>query len=314
MFCSKCGAEAFGPFCASCGAEIIPPKSASEPKVQEPAPTNMPKANIKPTILLKSTNCDASLRETEKKSRKLINTIDAIAAITFVFFYFLPYIIGILNDENLKYVKPWPWQMLVFLVIIWLIPIYAIHRRKRITAEIYEKYMRYCSKETLIIDDQKIYGSTINNSVELPYERIRSINFTTYVENSNSYLSDPCCDILTIKDIDDKQYVFYSFANCREIKSVIDMQLKDSSSHAAKTTSSQKTVSPSVGNMWECSYCGTHNKNEHGQCKKCGKFRGSTQPVIAADGEIICPACGTKQRGDRKVCWNCGVHFSFEEI
>jgi hypothetical protein len=29
----------------------------------------------------------------------------------------------------------------------------------------------------------------------------------------------------------------------------------------------------SLNNMWVCKYCGTHNKNEYGQCKKCGKFR-----------------------------------------
>jgi len=291
MFCSKCGAEAFGPFCASCGAEIIPPKSASEPKVQEPAPTNMPKANIKPTILLKSTNCDASLRETEKKTQKLIRRFDISIGGTLLFLVFLPEIIAVLNDEKIKYAKQWPWPVLLIMFVCAIVAVYAIHKRRSITADIFDKYIRYCSKETLIIDDQKIYGSTNEESVELPYDQIRSVSFTTHVESSNSFLSDPCCDILTIRDTNGKQYVFYSFANCREIKSVIDMQLKECPSYVGNTASGQK-AKPSAVNTKE--------------------YDGSTIPEIAADGEIICPACGSKQKSDRKVCWNCGIHFYSE--
>ena len=28
------------------------------------------------------------------------------------------------------------------------------------------------------------------------------------------------------------------------------------------------------------------------------------------NGEKICPKCGTRQRVERSVCWNCGVHFT----
>ena len=30
---------------------------------------------------------------------------------------------------------------------------------------------------------------------------------------------------------------------------------------------------PAPDGMWSCPMCGTHNKNEYGQCKKCGQFR-----------------------------------------
>ena len=30
---------------------------------------------------------------------------------------------------------------------------------------------------------------------------------------------------------------------------------------------------PAPENMWTCKNCGTHNKNEYGQCKKCGQYR-----------------------------------------
>lgn len=33
-----------------------------------------------------------------------------------------------------------------------------------------------------------------------------------------------------------------------------------------------KTITP-PDNMWVCRNCGTNNKNEHGQCKKCGQYR-----------------------------------------
>ena len=31
--------------------------------------------------------------------------------------------------------------------------------------------------------------------------------------------------------------------------------------------------------------------------------------IAAEDGEILCPACGTKQKSTRKICWNCGQKF-----
>ncbi|MBE6959653.1 MAG: hypothetical protein E7448_02885 [Ruminococcaceae bacterium] len=30
---------------------------------------------------------------------------------------------------------------------------------------------------------------------------------------------------------------------------------------------------PTPEGMWKCGYCGTNNKNQYGQCKKCGKYR-----------------------------------------
>lgn len=31
---------------------------------------------------------------------------------------------------------------------------------------------------------------------------------------------------------------------------------------------------PASENTWVCQSCGTHNRNEYGQCKKCGRYRG----------------------------------------
>ena len=32
---------------------------------------------------------------------------------------------------------------------------------------------------------------------------------------------------------------------------------------------------PASENAWVCQNCGTHNKSEYGQCKKCGRYRGA---------------------------------------
>ena len=32
-------------------------------------------------------------------------------------------------------------------------------------------------------------------------------------------------------------------------------------------------VAPPPAGMWECQYCGTHNKSAYGQCKKCAQYR-----------------------------------------
>ena len=36
-------------------------------------------------------------------------------------------------------------------------------------------------------------------------------------------------------------------------------------------------------------------------------------PATLADGDIICPTCGTKQLSTRKVCWSCGQKFNSNE-
>lgn len=33
------------------------------------------------------------------------------------------------------------------------------------------------------------------------------------------------------------------------------------------------------------------------------------RPVPDADGYIVCPLCGDRQKADRTVCFNCGAHF-----
>lgn len=47
-------------------------------------------------------------------------------------------------------------------------------------------------------------------------------------------------------------------------------------SDSRKDSYSQVVLSsaPAPVGMWTCGKCGTHNKTEHGQCKKCGTFRG----------------------------------------
>ncbi len=49
----------------------------------------------------------------------------------------------------------------------------------------------------------------------------------------------------------------------------------DTNTNYINTSTAQKQPSHSYSDVWSCRLCGTLNKNEYGQCKKCGKFRSS---------------------------------------
>ena len=129
----------------------------------------------------------------------------------------------------------------------------------------------------------------MQGSVDLSYGQIYSVIFSTHIGIVNGLMAEPFCDILTIRDTAGKQYVFFSFTNCKELKSVIDMQLKDLRSVAANPTPNQQPA-PTKAN--------TKNADA------------PIQPQPTTNDEIICPACGTKQKSDRKVCWSCGTAFA----
>lgn len=289
MFCSQCGAEAFGPYCSKCGAKIDAPKSVPENPPQQAAPQSTANTQAKPTILLKSTDCSAFVREAERRTTKILSSTLIVVSICTLCGVFYPNIVAFLTDTRAEFIDSLPLPVLLLLFASLVVDLYIYYKQARKTADIVNKYMEYCSKENLIIDDQKIYGATMQGSVELSYDQISSVTFSTYTSSTNGFLTDPCCDILTIKDNRGKQYTFRSFTNCKEIKSVIDMQLKNIPQKVRKPFSTYSTP-PAPVNI--------------------KKQVAPIQPQPTEDGEIICLACGKKQPANRKVCWNCGQKFS----
>ncbi len=291
MFCSNCGAEVFGSYCANCGAKTESPKFASENRAQQTAHLNSAKTQPNPIILLKSINCEATLNESEKKATKSLTLVSNVTSACMFILIFFPYIMGLLDGRKLKYIEPWPIPVMLLIFALSLVFFYYTVKQQKKVKGIANKYLNYCSKETLIVDEQKIYGSTSQSSIDLTYSQIQNISFSTHTPDSNNFIADPLCDILTIHDTSGRQYIFYSFANCKELKSVIDMQLKNSS---------LKTTMPVSDQFAAPSPASAQKQNT------------PIQPQPTEDGECICPICGQKQPVNRKVCWKCEQKFSNE--
>ena len=60
--------------------------------------------------------------------------------------------------------------------------------------------------------------------------------------------------------------------NMEEPEKTFDVKTSVRTSNSANSAKPVQ-FTPAPDGMWLCKNCGTHNKNEYGQCKKCGKFR-----------------------------------------
>ncbi len=280
MFCSNCGAEVNGTYCSSCGAKIKDVNSMPQPPRSE--------ARRKQSVLLRSKNCSSLVGESEEKTIRGLDSGLLIGSLAIGAALLWPYIFAILNDEDLDRVKSLPLGVQFLLLAGLGVLMFVVLRERSRAKEIHTRYRGYCATEVLTIEEQKIYGSTMQGSFELPVTQIKKVSHTAHLGLSQKNPADPFCDILRIQEVSGKTHTFYSFTNGNELKSTIERQMRDAPPAPASTDSPAQTVSAAP------------------------RKQNNTTPVVPqlAGDDIICPVCGTRQRGDRKVCWSCAQKFT----
>lgn len=91
-------------------------------------------------------------------------------------------------------------------------------------------------------------------------------------------------------------------------------------SHSASSPIATTTSNKPIANGWTCS-CGRNNPTYASTCV-CGKNKRDIESAQTVSSEpikpnedssdpnyIICPKCGTRQRSNRSVCFECGTTF-----
>lgn len=182
--------------------------------------------NTDNAILIKSENCNELVEKKKTERSKELGKMLFLASLSVLLILSCPYLIAILEDKNLSRVDGLPFPVTVILFIILVVIIALVFKASKKFEDYYTQYKEYCSTEVLIVDEKKIYGSTINGDFTLYYTQIYGVDFAPNVSPETEKAQIVPNDIFTVKDIAGNTFTFYSFKNCKDLKAIIDMQLR----------------------------------------------------------------------------------------
>lgn len=209
MYCVKCGAEIRGDFCSECGAK-----------------TGESGKNDQPKILIRSESCTQLVEEKKKASDKAADSLLTTAGVVGILIMFSPYLFAVLDDKKISEAEGPSLPLVLLALIMIIVAFIAFVKQRKVSQELYEKYREYCSKEVLVVDESKIYGSTAKGEMILNYEQIESVGFSPNVWSPSERKPVLGNDIFTVRDVAGNVFVFYSFSNCKDLKTVMDMQMR----------------------------------------------------------------------------------------
>lgn len=227
MFCRECGSqlEENACFCSKCGAKIEAEcESAKDEKVQT-QPFNKP-GNRNDEIIIKSENCITMLEEAKKAIARELNSLLLVVTGIGFLLVFGPYLVAVLEDKKLSQVGSPSLSLLLVTIVMFIAAFAYVSKLNKVFAELYSKYKGYCSVETLIVDKSKIYGVTTKGTLHLSYRQIESVRFRSnaWEKQIQRFFSS---EIFTINDIAGNEFVFYSFNNCKDLKAIVEQQMRN---------------------------------------------------------------------------------------
>lgn len=230
MYCIKCGAEVKGSFCSNCGTKVAEQTQNDQLKtnpVEQAFITNS-EANqrVNPNILVRSENCSRLVEETKKATDKEANSILNTAGVLGLILLISPYLFAVLDGKKISQAKGLPGALVLLILIMIVVAMVVGIKQRMACRDICNKYNEYCSKELLVADEYKIYGSTTKGEIILDYDQIESVRFSPNVWSQSERKPLFSNDVFTVRDIAGNELVFYSFINCKELKIVIDMQMR----------------------------------------------------------------------------------------
>ena len=114
-----------------------------------------------------------------------------------------------------------------FLIAAFFVCTAIIKGRRERLEEIDGRYKYFASLESLVADGEKIYGTTIRGPIALYYNQIESTGIFVQPWEIASNDTVTVCDAFAVRDTAGNSYQFYSFQNCNELKTVIDMKITE---------------------------------------------------------------------------------------
>jgi len=227
IMCPSCGFQnaPIRKTCARCSTALPAPPEVRPESAPVPVP-NAPKTSHAPVaIQVRSQSCDSKLEKARASNSRVISSLLILSTLPFFFIYILPYLSAIVKDEPLEYVETPSFGVLLFCTAVIVAAIIAAKKLSEKANESFDFLHKNCSLETLIVDSEKIYGSTATETFSLPYNMISGVRFRPG-SRDDYRLSDFENDVLEILDLSLKVYRFYSFSNCKELCTVINMNLQ----------------------------------------------------------------------------------------
>ena len=233
MYCSNCGAEVKGRFCSRCGTKIEEPVRSAEPvvKMAEHTSTTETKREYaeQHRIVIRSESCTELIEKKKKEKDNQGNRGMGMISFAVLAVIFSPAIVALLEDKKISQVDPVPMPVMILMALLFAVMWYLVIKGGKRTSVTYNQYKQYCATEVLVVEDDRIYGSTAKGKLVLKFDQIDSVKCTPDVflqpndaSVNNGWLSN---DTLSIKDIVGNEYIFYSFKNCKDIKTIIDMKI-----------------------------------------------------------------------------------------
>ncbi len=233
MYCPQCGCEnnERRKLCWSCGTELKlaeateTPKAESEPVIEVQCEDYDPQ----PSILSRSASNRAAAGAWRSSVRKVASRLQRLGLAPVIFLLGFRVLSAWIDDIQMEiaaerlFVSPWTWIILLGLLIFVLV---ATNRMIRQADEQVAPYFACCAAEYLIVDTQKIYGSTRTGNITLRYNQIRNVQcLASEISVSNQNAEAFTYYRLCITDIADNRFELISFSNARELCTLIDSRI-----------------------------------------------------------------------------------------
>lgn len=213
MYCEKCGTEFTGHFCSNCGAEAHG-QAQSKQNVGAGRKEN-------PYILTRSTSCTKLIEDEKKSVDKKINGAYVMLVIPVIIVFSWPIVVAWLENKKVNPDDMLPLPVLLLFAMIAVCSTIAMVKALNAVNKRYSEQKHNCSQEFLVVDEEKIYGSTLARKIELKYDQIISVRCQP--SGRQSIVPN---DIFTVTDVTGRIFKFYTFENCHELKTTIDMQIR----------------------------------------------------------------------------------------
>lgn len=172
----------------------------------------------------------AKVEEMKKESKNKFNS----SMISCCAFVIAPFLIGMTKsgwERELMYAELRSsdiYKIIILIECLWAFVI-AARGKERLgkIQNIDDQYRYFASLESLVADGEKIYGTTIRGPIALYYNQIESTGIFVQPWEIASNDTVTVCDAFAVRDTSGNSYQFYSFQNCNELKTVVDMKITE---------------------------------------------------------------------------------------
>ncbi len=224
--------------CFNCGEPLLPSTTVEPSKDESPqedvtrqnpnnaVPPKEHKRASPASILSRSVSAKPEMERWKKDNLKTASRLPMVGAIPLlVFALFWAYAANSDNWDLRKMSETLSESVLLWIILFGIVGVFSFMSTKlsREVDEMTASYLIACDTEYLVLDEEKIYGSTKHGSITLYYHQIHNVrcigsSMTIFNQNTNDFSYNR----LVITDLSDNRFEFVSFANARELCTLIE--------------------------------------------------------------------------------------------